>query len=371
MSVLEALLRILVRLPKLFISIAKRYSSTTLHLLRYLLSFWNSFISKQKPNQLQENDVDTPTSTTCVDNAEGGENEDTSTGSATIMYTRGGGTVLDRTPPLLGSSTPAVASSVGASGSSAVQSKVTSVTNPNRDHCPPEQTEKDRMYCCEPPLRQPFTKVSLYSLICMLMFLGHPEFIQRSLKATQPRSKSNNDHSPKATQHSHITNLDDWKEFWKMFQKDVSNINLLATVLLAGNANFLNITNQHGLSYWPQRLSYASFMAALGSILVGLAVRNPRIFTAHSKGYFQAMVLVLGFPFELFLYSIILFIAALIVHLAINSAAVQIYAAIAIMGLVIVTLFFYWLVTEPIDGWRFLPQECGNHRAEEAPRVPV
>ncbi|KIK11930.1 hypothetical protein PISMIDRAFT_689311 [Pisolithus microcarpus 441] len=65
-----------------------------------------------------------------------------------------------------------------------------------------------------------------------------------------------------------------------MFQKDVSNINLLATVLLAGNANFLSITNQHGLSYWPQKLSYVSLVAALGSILVGLAVRNPRIFVS-------------------------------------------------------------------------------------------
>ncbi|KAI6096850.1 hypothetical protein F5141DRAFT_1151340 [Pisolithus sp. B1] len=373
MSVPEALLRILVRLPKLFISIAKRYSSITLHFLRYLLSFWNSFIPKQKRKQLQENGADTgPTSTACVDNAEDGEEEDTSTGSATIVYTRGGGSVPDRTPPLLGFSTPAVGSSGGASGSTAVQSNVTtSVTNPNRNHCPPEQTEKDRMYCCGPPLRQHFTKDSLYSLICMLMFLGHPEFIQRSLKATQHRPKSNNEHSPEDTQHRHTTNLDDWKEFWKMFQKDVSNINLLVTVLLAGNANFLNITNQHGLSYWPQRLSYASLMAALGSILVGLAVRNPRIFTAHSRGYFQVMVLVLGFPFELFLYSIILFIAALIVHLAINSAAVQIYAAIAIMCLVIVTLFFYWLVTEPIDGWRFLPQECGSHRVEVTPQVPV
>ncbi|KAI6010534.1 hypothetical protein BKA83DRAFT_4401110 [Pisolithus microcarpus] len=70
------------------------------------------------------------------------------------------------------------------------------------------------------------------------------------------------------------------------------------------------------------------------------------------------MLLVLGFPFELFLCSIILFIAALIVHLAINSATIQIYAAVAIMGLIVVCVYLYWLITEPLDGWQFLPEEC-------------
>ncbi|KAI6110743.1 hypothetical protein EDD17DRAFT_1828179 [Pisolithus thermaeus] len=194
--------------------------------------------------------------------------------------------------------------------------------------------------------------------------------------------------SLKATQHHCETNINKWRMFWMMFQQDISNINLLATVLLAGNANFLNTTTMDGLSYWPQKLSYASLMAASGSILVGLAVQNPRIFA--SKGWLgglvvrhpsasgktqvqslvwpvfsvQNMVLVLGFPFELFLYSIILFIAALIVHLAIHSAKVQIYAAVTIMGLVIVSLFFYWLITEPLDGWQFSPQKCKTQRVE-------
>ncbi|KAI5998374.1 hypothetical protein F5J12DRAFT_324176 [Pisolithus orientalis] len=232
-----------------------------------------------------------------------------------------------------------------------MQSSLPSDTNLNRNHYPPVQTHEDCMHCCKPPLRQSlFTRISLYGLIYMLMFLDHPGFIERSLKATQ---------------HHHKTNVDEWKEFWKTFQKDVGNINLLATVLLAGNANFLNITNQHGLSYWPQKLSYVSLVAALGSILMGLAVRNPRFFTAYSAFYFQVMVLVLGFPFELFLYSIILFIAALIVHLTINAAKLQIYAAVAIMGLVIICLFLYWLVTEPLDGWQFLPQECKSRGTEE------
>ncbi|KAI6096703.1 hypothetical protein F5141DRAFT_560082 [Pisolithus sp. B1] len=214
---------------------------------------------------------------------------------------------------------------------------------------PPAPTGKDGVHCCIPPLRQPFTKSSLHNLIYMLIFLDHPGFIKCSLKATQ---------------HHCETNIDKWKKFWMMFQQDISNINLLATMLLAGNANFLNTTTMDGLSYWPQKLSYASLMAASGSILVGLAVQNPRIFTAYSSFYFQTMVLVLGFPFELFLYSIILFIAALIVHLAIHSAKVQIYAAVTIMGLVIVSLFFYWLITELLDGWQFSPQKCKTQRVE-------
>ncbi|KAI6044151.1 hypothetical protein EDC04DRAFT_462275 [Pisolithus marmoratus] len=160
--------------------------------------------------------------------------------------------------------------------------------SPNRGHYPPAQADDNCMHCCRPPVRQSlFTQQSLYGLIYMLMFLDHPGFIERSLKATQ---------------HRHRTNIEEWEKFWKTFQNDVGNINLLATVLLAGNANFLSITNQHGLSYWPQKLSYVSLVAALGSILMGLAVRNPRFFTAYSASYFQVMVLVLGFPFELFLY---------------------------------------------------------------------
>ncbi|KAI5985501.1 hypothetical protein EDD15DRAFT_2374098 [Pisolithus albus] len=329
MSVAEALLRILVRLPKLLIAIAKRSSPTVLHWLRCLSSFWNSINPKQKRKRVPETDLGgNPASTAHVDNVEDSEKEDESTGSATIVYPRTGGSVPNPTPTLLGfSGTPS-------EGMPSHASNQPSDTNPNY---PPVQTNKDRDFW-------------ISNLICMLMFLDHPGFINRSLRATQ---------------HHRKTNIDEWKEFWEMFQKDVSNINLLATVLLAGNANFLSITNQHGLSYWPQKLSYVSLVAALGSILVGLAVRNPRIFTAYSVTYFNIMLLVLGFPFELFLYSIILFIAALIVHLAINSATIQIYAAVAIMGLIVVSLFFYWLITEPLDGWQFLPQEHKTCRVEE------
>ncbi|KAI6119283.1 hypothetical protein EV401DRAFT_1503418 [Pisolithus croceorrhizus] len=59
------------------------------------------------------------------------------------------------------------------------------------------------------------------------------------------------------------------------------------------------------------------------------------------------MVLVLGFPFELFLYSVFFFIAALVVHFAIHAATFQFAAATLIFLLVFVCLGLYWHVTEP------------------------
>ncbi|KAI6108346.1 hypothetical protein F5141DRAFT_111002 [Pisolithus sp. B1] len=77
------------------------------------------------------------------------------------------------------------------------------------------------------------------------------------------------------------------------------------------------------------------------------------------------MVLVLGFPFELFLYrcvsriplditfvsspcySVFFFITALVVHFVIHTAKFQFAAAILIFSLVFVCLGLYWLVTEP------------------------
>ncbi|KAI6141064.1 hypothetical protein BKA82DRAFT_1005961 [Pisolithus tinctorius] len=72
MLVPEVLLRILLRLPKLFI-IANRRSSTSLHLLRYHLSFWNSIIQRQKRKHLPGNDTDSsPASTERVDSRKEG-----------------------------------------------------------------------------------------------------------------------------------------------------------------------------------------------------------------------------------------------------------------------------------------------------------
>jgi hypothetical protein len=58
MSVAEALLRTLVPFPKLLIAIAKRCSSATLNLLRYLFSLWNASARKWKREHSLEDDAD-------------------------------------------------------------------------------------------------------------------------------------------------------------------------------------------------------------------------------------------------------------------------------------------------------------------------
>ncbi|KAI6033392.1 hypothetical protein EDC04DRAFT_2208467 [Pisolithus marmoratus] len=187
----------------------------------------------------------------------------------------------------------------------------------------------------------------------MLSSLDHPGFISRALGATQ-RKQVAQGNGFGATQYvnerlEHETDVEKWMVFCNTFQKDVENINLLATVLLTANFSFLAIQSidQNGLSYWPQRLSYTSLLCALGSILMGLAVRTPRFFTAYSSSYFQVMALILGFPFELFLYSVFSFIAALIVHFGIHGARFQWIAAIVIFSPVVMCLGLYWFVTEP------------------------
>lgn len=78
------------------------------------------------------------------------------------------------------------------------------------------------------------------------------------------------------------------------------------------------------------------------------------------------MTLVPGFPFELFLYrrvcdallhttsvtsllcSIVFFVAALIERFRLNEATLQNIAASVIFFLVIMCLFLYWLITEPV-----------------------
>ncbi|KAI6137304.1 hypothetical protein F5141DRAFT_79137 [Pisolithus sp. B1] len=199
-----------------------------------------------------------------------------------------------------------------------------------------------RTLSCEPPLRKP-TPLSnrLNGLLSMLSVLDHPGFLGRALGATQQNRANPGD--------GRETNIEKWMAFCDMFQKDIENINLLATVLLTANFSFLAIQSidAQGLSYWPQRLSYTSLLSAMGSILMGLAVRTPRFFTAHSSEYFQIMVLVLGFPFELFLYSVFFFITALVVHFVTHTAKFQFAAAILIFSLVFVCLGLYWLVTEP------------------------
>ncbi|KAG6330803.1 hypothetical protein ID866_8287 [Astraeus odoratus] len=126
----------------------------------------------------------------------------------------------------------------------------------------------------------------------MLFLLDHSGFIHRSLAATQVGTGQ--------------TNVEKWKIFSDTYRDDIANVNLLATVLLAANVSFLAIqsvdTAPKGLSSLPQRFSYISLLAALASIVMGSAVRTPRVFTNYGGFYFSTMVLILGFPFELFLY---------------------------------------------------------------------
>ncbi|KAI6033389.1 hypothetical protein EDC04DRAFT_2207815 [Pisolithus marmoratus] len=219
----------------------------------------------------------------------------------------------------------------------------TNLVRPSTPYYPPEQTrvQRGRMRCCNPPVKGSWrSQKALQDVVVMLLFLDHPGFIERSLRGTQ---------------HNGQTDVDKWTTFWETFQKDIDSINLLATVLLTANVSFLaiqSVDSPDGLHSSPQRLSYLSLLAALGCILMGLAVRVPRYFTAYNKSYFQVMVLVLGFPFELFLYSIVFFVAALIERFRLNAARLQIIAAAVIISLVIICLFLYWLITEPLEDER-------------------
>ena len=60
-------------------------------------------------------------------------------------------------------------------------------------------------------------------------------------------------------------------------------------MLLAANMSFLAIQSidsaPDGLSYLPQRFSYLSLFAALTCIVMGLAVRSPRLFVSDSQNY--------------------------------------------------------------------------------------
>ncbi|KAI5998371.1 hypothetical protein F5J12DRAFT_849975 [Pisolithus orientalis] len=304
MSVAEMLLHMLIRFPK----VTHRHS---LHLLRLLFLPWNASAQKGKRKYSSEDNTGNISPSTLHEEKGGGAG--THVVSAAALCSEDEGSALSRRLTPRGTETPAPLLSAEGRGStlSIPQPSSTNLLEPTRTKYPPTQAiDQSHLHVCAPPLKnlnELFTRTSLYSLVCMLLFLDHPGF----------------------------TDINKWKAFWEMFQKDVENINLLATVLLSGNVSFLATISNNGLSYWPQRLSYVSLVAALGSILMGLAVRTPRFFTAYTSFYFQCMVLVLGFPFELFLYSIILFIAVFVVHFSINAAMLQIYATIVIMGLVI------------------------------------
>ncbi|KAI6044148.1 hypothetical protein EDC04DRAFT_2942347 [Pisolithus marmoratus] len=152
-----------------------------------------------------------------------------------------------------------------------------------------------------------------------------------------------------STQVDRQTDVDKWDAFTETFQKEVDTSNLLATVLLAANVGFLAIQSidEQGLSYWPQRLSYISLFTALSSITMGLTVRMPRFFTAHSTWYLIVMNWCLSFPFALLVYSLHLFVVSLLVHLTSHAATVPMSLAITALGFLALHLTWYALLTEP------------------------
>ncbi|KIK21502.1 hypothetical protein PISMIDRAFT_540720 [Pisolithus microcarpus 441] len=260
---------ILTRFPKLLVVISKQYSSNALQFVRHLFSFWNASVKRRKQGHHSPRDSgDVITSTApSVDGEKGREmEEDASTRRATTLASVAGNAAaehsLTTTPQPSASSLNTVAVSAGDSYANLV-----------RPNYAPQQSrvQRHRVHCCNPPVRGSWrSRKTPNDLFVMLLFLDHPGFIERSLRNTQDNGQ---------------TDVGKWSSFCETFQKDVESVTLLATVLLTAN-----------------RLSYMSLLAALGSILMGLAVRVPRCFTAYNKTYFQLMALVLGFPFELFLY---------------------------------------------------------------------
>ncbi|KAI6033388.1 hypothetical protein EDC04DRAFT_2208207 [Pisolithus marmoratus] len=209
MLVPETLLRMLVRFPKLLITIARRCSSTTLYFLRYIFSLWNVSIQKlwERKHFTKGNlDNSPPSALPCKDREKDREVE-ASAGSATILCSRD--RPADR--EALGGRTP-------------------------------------QMRCCKPPLRQPMSSFDrLAGILSMVLGFDHPGFIGRSLGATQQsKAKRDRDLQRQTMQQDdpnrdHETDVKKWEKFGDTFQKDVENINLLATVLLTANFSFLAI----------------------------------------------------------------------------------------------------------------------------------
>ncbi|KAI6141105.1 hypothetical protein BKA82DRAFT_4206524 [Pisolithus tinctorius] len=254
----NALLRVL-RLPKLFLIIYKRLSVATLQWLRYLLSFWNASVAKWKRKYLLKGAADSGLpSITCIMGGGRGDR-------VTVQCSEVGSSALDNTQPIIPAPTSTPAAPVSLVGND---------SNPPW-HPPPGTRSQEYK-----PL---FTIKALHDILCMLFFLDHPGVIGRCLKITQV---------------GYETDVGNWKVFWCKFRNEVENTNLLATVLLAANIGFLGIqsVDQRGLCY-------ISLLCALGSIMMGIAVRTPRFFTAHSPFYFKVMVLILDVPFEFFFYG--------------------------------------------------------------------
>lgn len=199
------------------------------------------------------------------------------------------------------------------------------------------------IYRCKPPLQQGlhclWTKSP--SLVSMIFLFDHPGFIQRSLAATQVKDESGRVY----------TDVEKWHKFSCMYADYLNNITLLGTVFLTTNVGFLAIqsvdTAPGGLSSLPQLWSYLSLLTALVSIAMGSIVRSPRQFTSYSRLYFETMKLILGFPFKLFVYSVMFFCLAILSRCIQYGAVIQLVFAGISGVLVFCWLISYWLITEP------------------------
>ncbi|KIM50427.1 hypothetical protein SCLCIDRAFT_1225352 [Scleroderma citrinum Foug A] len=235
------------------LSALKRYPPG--RLLQYLLALCRAVFSRRK-SKCSDRDSSHEFVPKTLTLAEGKES-----------LSEGGIAMAPMAHGISGSTTPKQAEE----GSAADANKSSSTKN---DH-PPEL----EVITSEPPLKKGlhymWTKGP--SLFNMVSLLDHPGLIQRSLAHTQIKKDG-----------VYSTDAKKWGEFCKTYASDTIQVNLLATVLLAANMSFLGIPpiNDNGLSYLPQRFSYLSLLAALASIVMGSAVRSPRLFVSNSQSHY-------------------------------------------------------------------------------------
>ncbi|KIM56244.1 hypothetical protein SCLCIDRAFT_248929 [Scleroderma citrinum Foug A] len=127
-------------------------------------------------------------------------------------------------------------------------------------------------YRCKPPLKQGLQclQTRWLGLINMVLFLDHPGFIQRSLADTQGKDSM-----------GIYTDIEKWRKFSHTYAEDTNSVSLLGTVLIAANVGFLaiqTVDKPDGVFSLPQRFSYLSLLFAQASVVMGLAIRSPRLF---------------------------------------------------------------------------------------------
>ncbi|KAI6096847.1 hypothetical protein F5141DRAFT_488349 [Pisolithus sp. B1] len=360
----QGLWRLFGQFPKLFITIAKRCSSTILHLLRYLFR-WIASVRRWKQTNLLQNGAEhglTLTASSTNGTTETKVEKDHGIRPATILCSEvvgaSGGSVLH----------PTQAISRTATSTSAIIPRPDSVDDPNEQPIL-LNTASDvelRPYNSDPQARaQPepssFSAGHLSRQLLAIVILGLEIFstfffLNGSLSILR---------SVKAMQDGRQTDIDKFQGFWAEFQKRLQNVTLLATVLLTTNVAFLAIqsVDQQGLAYLPQKCSYISVMANLGSIVGGFALRMPRVLRGSTVFHLDTIALILGFPSTLFLYGIFFFFFALIFHIGNSGAGLWLYWTFAGSGIFwSVYAGLYLVITESLEK-RLYPSPPGDEEA--------